>query len=84
MQAVKISIEEIKFQDYSLQVNFSQLQEDTLLRRYNTLNDICMNNQSNNNYADFNAKLILLDSYALNSCFDGLDQFSIWFHVFAC
>ena len=57
MIAVKISIEKRKFQDYSLQVNFSQLQEDTLLRRYNTLNDICMNNQSNNNYADFNAKI---------------------------
>ena len=51
MQAVKISIEERKFQDYSLQVNFSQFQEDTLSRRYNTLNDICMNNQSNNSYA---------------------------------
>ena len=48
-----------------------------------------MNNQSNNNYADSNAKLSLLDFDALNLSFDGLekdglDQFSIWFHAFAC
>ena len=60
MIAIKISIEKRKFQDYSLQVKFSQFQEDVLSRRYNNLNDICMNNQSNNNYADSNAKKSLM------------------------
>ena len=51
MQELNISIEESKFQDYRLQVKLSHFQEDKLLRIYITLNDISMNNWSNNNYA---------------------------------